>query len=244
MRLIGLMHLLIGIGLATHAIKTGRPHFWIYIIMLLPGVGWLAYVLMELLPDLAHTKRGRAVAGDINTLIDPHGEWNRRRDEAERTDNVETKLALAEECQRKSMWADAIALYEAAGKGLFADDQAVLFGLARAHFGAGDVKAAEATLDRLRGAHPDLTHQEAHLLYARVLEAQGRLSEAETEYGSLAAYYAGLEARTRYGLLLQRTGNPGKAASLFESVTRAGNSRGSVLTPDDRQWLKVAKANI
>jgi hypothetical protein len=39
--------------------------------------------------------------------------------EAQRTDSVDTKLALAEECERKSMWAEAISLYETAAKGVF-----------------------------------------------------------------------------------------------------------------------------
>jgi hypothetical protein len=243
MPLIGLAHLLIAITLASHAIKTGRPQFWIFILMFLPGVGSVAYVLLELLPGLAHTRRGQAVAGGIDNLIDPHREFRRRREEAERTDSVDTKLALAEECERKAMWSEAIALYETAAKGIFADDSAVLLGLARAQFGSGNAKAAEATLDRLREAHPNLTHQDGHLLYARALEAQGRLAEAEEEYQALAGYYAGLEARTRYGLLLLKTGNPVRAAGVFETVLRAGSVRGIVLTPADREWLKVAKAN-
>src|SRR5262245_60240391 len=120
MRLIALAHMLVGIGFASHAITTGRPHYWIYIIMMLPGVGSLAYVLFEILPDMAHTRRGRAVAGGIDNLIDPDREWRRRREEAEQTDSVDTKLALAEECERKSMWKEAIELYHTAAKGIFA----------------------------------------------------------------------------------------------------------------------------
>lgn len=244
MHVIGLAHLLIGIGFAYHAISTGRPQYWVFIIMILPGVGSLAYVLFELLPELAHTRRGRAVTGGIDNLVDPNREWRRRLEEAQRTDSVNTKLALAEECERKSMWAEAIALYETAAKGIFAEDAAVLFGLARAQLGAGDAKGAETTLERLRAAHPDLQHQEGHLLYARALEAQGRLSEAEEEYEVLAGYYIGLEARTRYGLLLLRTGQPEKAHAMFDSVVRASKVRVIVLTDNDMKWLKTAKANL
>jgi hypothetical protein len=244
MRLIGLAHLLVGIFFATHAITTGRPRYWIFIIILMPGVGSLAYVLFELLPDLAYTRRGRRIAGGVSNLIDPDREWRQRFDDAQRTDSVDTKLALAEECERKSMWAEAIALYETAAKGLFEHDETVLFGLARAQFGAGDAKAAEATLNRLRAAHPGLRHQDAHLLYARILETQGRLAEALDEYEAVADYYTGFEARTRYGLLLLRNGNTLRARDLFDGVVRASTMRGIVLSDDDRGWLKVAKANL
>jgi hypothetical protein len=244
MPLIGLAHLLIAILFASHAIRTGRPQFWVFILLLLPVAGAIAYVAIEILPEIANSRRARQVAGNISDVVHPHGEWERRRDAAERTDNVQTKLALAEECERKSMWADAIRLYEAAAQGIFATDGAVLFGLARAQLGAGNPKAAEAALDRLREAHPDIKHQEAHLLYARALEEQDRLGEAEEEYEALADYYVGLEARTRYGLLLLRTGQPEEAHRRFDSVARAGAARGIVLTDADKKWLKVAKANL
>lgn len=243
MPLLGLAHLLIAIGFAYHANQTGRQ-FWVYLILFLPGVGALAYVLFELLPELVHTRRGRAVVGGLDTLVDPDREWRRRVENAKQTDSVGTKLALAEECERRSMWAEAISLYEKAATGVFADDTAVLFGLARAQLGAGEPVAAEATLNRLRAAHPDLQHQEGHLLYARAVEAQGRLSDAEEEYAALSGYYAGLEARARYGLLLLRLGSPEKAHAMFESVARAEKMRGIVLTENDRKWLKTAKANL
>src|SRR5262249_46309025 len=148
-----------------------------------------AYVLFELLPSLAYTRRGRAVIGGVDDIVDPNREWRRRFEEAQRTDSVQTKLALAEECERKSMWAEAISLYETAATGVFAEDPAVLFGLARAQLGSGEPKRAEETLDRLRAAHPDLQHQEAHLLYARALEEQGQLEKAGEEYEALAGYY-------------------------------------------------------
>ncbi|MFO0994675.1 MAG: tetratricopeptide repeat protein [Hyphomicrobiales bacterium] len=119
-----------------------------------------------------------------------------------------------------------------------------MFGLARAQLGAGDGPGAQATLERLRDAHPKLQNQEAHLLYARTLEAQDRFAEAEEEYESLSGYYAGLEARTRYGLLLLRRGEIERARKLFEDVVKAASARRVIVTESDRDWLNVAKANL
>ena len=244
MPLLALLHLLIGIGLAYHARENGKPDYWMYILIVLPGVGALAYILLEVLPDFAYTRRGRRVTSGLTDIIDPDGEWKRRYEEAMRTDSVDTKRALAEECERKGMWAEAIRLYEMAAQGLFVDDEKLLFPLARAQLGSGDARAAEATLDRMRAAHPDLTHQEAHLLYARALESQGRLAEAAEEYHSLAGYYTGLEARVRYALLLLRMGEPVKAKGLLQEVVQYGNARKHQLFDIDRDWLKVARANL
>lgn len=244
MPLIALLHLLIGVGLAYHAQQHGKPDYWMYVLLFVPGAGALAYVLLEVVPDLAYTRRGRRVASGLTDIIAPDREWQRRYEEAMRTDSVDTKRALAEECERKGMWTEAIRLYELAAQGIFANDEAVLFGLARAQLASGDAKAAEATLGRLRDAHPKLNHQEGHLLYARTLETQGRLAEAAGEFQALSAYYTGLEARVRYGLLLMRMGEPAKAKGLLEEVVRYGNARKGQLFDSDRDWLKVARANL
>jgi hypothetical protein len=193
---------------------------------------------------MARSRRAQKISHDLGDLIDPDREWRRRSEAVALTGSVQAKRELAEECERKGMWDDAIKLYRESAQGMFADDPALLIALARAQLGAGDGHGAQTTLDRLRDAHPKLQNQDAHLLYARSLEAQERFAEAAQEYESLSHYYAGFEARTRYGLLLLRQGEIDKARSLFEDVIRASNARRVIVTEADRDWLKVAKANL
>jgi hypothetical protein len=235
---------MIAVGLAVHAMKTGRPQWWLYILIFVPVIGSIAYIVAELLPAMAETRRARAVRSNIGTILDPNREWRERVEQAELVDSADAKRALAEECERKGMWADAIRLYEKAAIGIFADDPVFLIGLARAQLGNGDANASLATLDKLRAAHPTLQSQEAHLLYARALEASGRIAEALEEYMELSRYYAGFEARARYGLLLLKEGQPDPARELFQEVLRAAKARPVVVTSADREWIKVARANL
>jgi hypothetical protein len=211
---------------------------------MVPLIGSIAYVLFELLPEVAQSRRAQKVASDVRDVIDPDREFRQRRDRAEQADTVDAKLALARECERKGMWGEAISLYKAAAQGVFADDAALLTGLARAEIEAGSPATAIETLDRLQKAHPDLKSAEAHLAYARALQGTGRLDEACRDYEALLAYHTGIEARTRYGLLLTRRGEPKKARLLFDSVVTAANTRGAMLTDADRDRVKVAKANL
>lgn len=57
MPIIALMHMLIGVAFAYHAVKTGRAQYWLYILLFMPLVGPLAYVLIELVPELGSTRR-------------------------------------------------------------------------------------------------------------------------------------------------------------------------------------------
>jgi len=74
------------------------------------------------------------------------------------------------------------------------------------------------TLDRLRERWPDYQSAEGHLLYARALEESGRTEEALFEYQAVANYYAGAEARVRYGLLLNKVGRHAEAKTVLTEV--------------------------
>ncbi|MBI4725362.1 MAG: tetratricopeptide repeat protein [Rhodomicrobium sp.] len=240
----GLLHLVIAVGLAIHAMKTGRSQWWLFILLLVPLIGSLAYVAIELIPAMFQTRSAQKVRSNIGTMIDPDKEWRERVKQAELVDSADAKRALAEECERRGLWDDAIRLYKAAATGIFADDPAILLGLARAQLGSGDAAASLDTLHRLEEVQPNLRNQEAHLLHARALEALGRTDEALEEYEAVSRYYAGFEARSRYGLLLLKQGRVNHAREVFQEVVRASSVRPVVITPADKEWIKVAKANL
>jgi hypothetical protein len=43
---------LVQAALIVHVIKTGRNQLWIWVLLLLPGAGPIAYVAVELLPSM------------------------------------------------------------------------------------------------------------------------------------------------------------------------------------------------
>jgi hypothetical protein len=244
MPLLGILHLLIAIAFVLHAHRTGRPQFWYMILIFLPLVGSIAYVLFELLPEAANSRRGRQVAKDVRTIFDPDRDWREKSQRVQETDAVDAKLKLAQECERRGMWGEALGMYRKSMQGIYADDPELMRGLARAELGAGNAQVALDVLDRLQSEHPKYQHQDAHLTYARALEALDRLAEAETDYRALIPYFVGAEARTRFALLLQKTGRPSEAAKFFQDVAKLSKARGVALTPDDREWIKVAQRNL
>ena len=126
------IYLIVAIGLAVHAMKTGRSQWWLFILLFLPYAGSIAYVVVELIPAVFQTRSARKVRSGIGTMIDPNKELRERVAQAELVDSVDAKRALAEECEKRGQWQEAIRLYLAAATGIFADDPAVLQGLARA----------------------------------------------------------------------------------------------------------------
>jgi hypothetical protein len=240
----GVLYLIIAVGFAVHAMKTGRPQWWLYILLFVPYAGSLAYVAIELIPEMFQTRSARKVRSGIGTMLDPNKEWRERLNQAELVDSVDAKRALAEECEKRGLWDDAIRLYKTAATGIFAEDPAVLTGLARAQFGSGDAQACIDTLNKLQEVQPNLRNQEAHLLLARALEAADRTGDALREYDAVSRYYAGFEARSRYALLLLKQGRAQQARDLFQDVVRASRARRILVTPADKEWLRIAKTNL
>ena len=244
MPILGGLLLALQLGFAIHAMKTGRHWYWIVIVMTIPMLGPAAYFLIELLPELRNSRTGRKAVAGIARTIDPERGYRERFDALQVADTVDNRRKLAEECIALGRYGEAAVLYERSLQGLHLHDPALLFGLARARFGLEEWQAVIDTLDRLREHNPEFQSQDAHMLYALSLENLGKLDEARKEMEALASYYAGPEAKARYGLILQKAGEPAKARAQFEEIERLYGKRRMQMPPEDRQWLDVARANL
>ena len=229
---------------AVHVIRTGRPMMWLYLIVLLPVAGSIAYLVVELLPELGHSRAAREVAKDFKSVVDPDADLRELVANLERVDSVGNRLALAREFLSRERHDDARRLLEDSLTGVHADDPAILLALAEAKFGLKDFAGTCEVLDRLRAAHPDLRSPEGHLLYARALEGQGNTERALFEYEALTGYYPGEEARCRRALLLQKTGQVAEARAAFGEVVRSVDKASKTYFRSQRDWYQVARRNL
>ena len=228
----------------AHVMRTGRRCQWLFIILALPLVGCLAYLFLEILPDLRHSRAARQAVRDIGAVIDPERDLRETAQRVAEADTVENRAALAEECLRRGRAAEAKRVFESCLTGVHATDHALMLGLARAEFALDDHAGACETLDRLRAAHPNLDCPDGHLLYARSKEQQGEIEQALIEYAALAEYYPGEEARCRLALLLQKTGRVAEARTLFQQVVRSVERASKLYYRAERDWYEVARRNL
>jgi hypothetical protein len=129
-------------------------------------------------------------------------------------------------------------------KGVFEHDPTLLLGLARAYFAKADFAAAEAALERLRTHNPEFKSTDAQLLYARTLEAQNSLEEAERQYAVTAPGFPGAEARLRYGLLLKRRGKLEDARRVLQDLLDGAKLAPSHYRRAQAEWLERARREL
>jgi hypothetical protein len=242
--LIPILSIAVQVGLIVHVIKTGRNMLWIMALGLLPVVGSIAYVVVELLPQVLGGRTASRAKSGVRRMIDPDRALRRASAEVEISGNVDARRRLAEELSERGQYDAAIDVYQGGLKGIFEHDPTLLLGLARAQFGKQDFAAARTTLERLTQNNPDFKSPDAQLLYARTLEARDALDEAEVAYAALAPGYPGAEARLRYGVLLKRLGKMPEAQRVLKDLLDGARLGPAHYRKAQAEWLERARREM
>ena len=232
------------IGCIIHAIRNDRVVPWIFILFFLPGIGSLLYLFLEIVPRHVSARQSAALKRGVTKIADPNRELKAAKREVELVGSVDAKRKLAEEYIVRGDYEGAIDLLRSALAGVHSDDPAILFALARALVATEDGAGAQAALDELQATNPKFVSADAHLLYVRALELQDKDQEALQEYEKLARYFAGEEARCRYALLLQKSGEADRARELFSEVIKLTDDAPSHYRRAQREWREIAKREL
>lgn len=241
--LLGLMYAL-NIACIVHSIRSGRANYWIYILVLVPGIGSLCYLFMEFLPSARGTRTGRTVEVGLRRDMDPDRALRERQLEWDRTGTAKAGMELAEEQAARGNHAAARLLYAQIMTGMYEFDPAMLIGRARAEFAAGDFAAARRSLELVQQHNPGHASRTGHLLYARALEAMGEIGKATEEYEALVPIYPGPEAKARFALMLEGNGQASRARTLFAELVRTQDQWRQSLLPEDREWFDLARCKV
>jgi len=237
--------LIIDLAFAYHIIRTSRSPIWIMVVGFLGPLGWAAYVLLALLPDMLGSSAARRLADNVINTADPGRGYREKLRNVEMVGSVDSKRELAEECIRMHRFQDAIELYESAMQGpLGGNDAALLKGLARAKMLSGDGAGAEALFIRLNEVDPSAFDADAELDYARALALQGRNDAAIRQYEKVVARYPGEEARARFALLLESVGQQPRAQALFQEIIKSVTGAPSHYRSRQREWLQMARQHL
>jgi hypothetical protein len=230
--------------LVIHCIKTGRNQIWIWVLVLLPYAGVLAYVAVELLPELLNNRTTRRTMRDVKKALNPEGELRQLARRAELGGGVDARVRHAEELMRLDRHAEAVEEYRRTLQGLYEHDPNLMLGLARAQFGARQPAEARATLDALIRHNPEFRSADGHLLYARALEKEGQPERALQEYKVLAGYYPGAEATVRYARLLRQQGEIAPAAEALRGLLAQAAVAPVHYRRTQNEWLSEAEREL
>jgi hypothetical protein len=251
--------LLVNLALAYHVFRTGQSPMWLAALGLislssfvLGGIAllatfglWGAYVFFAILPTFWNSRSARSFRASAAHAADPGRDYREKKRQVEQVGSVDAKRALAEESLKRGLFDEAVTLYESAMQGpLGGGDPVLLKGLGRAKLLSGDGAAAEALFVQLRQVDPAAMDADVELDYARALEAQGKNDEAIQRYEGVAPRYPGEEARCRFALLLEKTGQTDRAQAVFREIIASVKNAPSHYRSRQSEWLRTAKQHL
>jgi hypothetical protein len=243
MPFVGLVHLAIAAYFAIHAVRSGQPMYWLFVLFAFPLLGSVVYFFALYLPSLRNTRGGVRAVRAVNQLIDPNRELREAHAEFDRTPTAYNRARLGSALLAKGQVEEAVSHYREAASGPYASDLLFLQGLARAELQAGHDADAAATLGRLFAAHPDQQRGEFALLHAQALAGSGQ-PQARAAFEAAVAVDDSIEAQCRYGLFLASQGDSAGARRAFEAVAlhaQRGHAHSREL---NRDWIAQARDGL
>jgi len=244
MPILGGLVLVIQFCFAFHALKTGRPYWWLFVIMGFPVIGCLLYYFIEVFPGTRESYKARKAVRSIVRSLDPEKDLRAAVADLEACGSIENRMTLARECIARRMYPEAATLYQSCLTGPHENDPDIRFGLASALDLAGRFAEAIAVAERLAATHPTFRAPEVGLILAKSLEGAGRLDDALEELQTLADAFSGEEARWRYGALLKRLGRADDAREVFQRMLKNAERQPGHYRDAQKEWLTLARQNV
>src|SRR5919106_3346848 len=153
MPILGAIVLVIQLCFAYHALKTGRPYWWLFVIMGMPVAGCLLYYFVEVFPTSRESRKAEKAVQAIVKSFDPDKSLREHVANLEDCGSVDNRIALARSCMERKMHREAASLYRSCLSGVHESDPNIRFGLASALVLAGEFKEAHAVAHALRQSH-------------------------------------------------------------------------------------------
>ena len=166
---VALVIVLLDITLIYHASKTGRLQPWAFIILMVPFIGALVYIVVELIPEWFSSSGAQHARKRVADRLDPEKLYRELSDRLAGTDTIANRAALAAECLNIARFDEAERHYDHIINLPMGGEPAYALGKAQAQLARNRPAGALATLDDLQKRWTDFQSAEGHLLYARAL---------------------------------------------------------------------------
>ena len=168
-----------------HIWKTGRPFFWIFVIIFLPVIGSIIYIITQAVQKDDVSK----IQQELTTIINPTKKITEFQAAMEFSDTFQNRVNLADALLENKQYSEAIPQYNEALKGNFKNDVFVKMQLMQAYYALGNNEALIAEAETIK-THPDFVKSSMSFYYAMALDADSRSQEAQPFFDQVNRRYS------------------------------------------------------
>ncbi len=200
MPLLGLVHILIAIYFAVHAVRTGRELYWLFVLFMFPMLGSLVYFAAIYLPQSRLERSLGKAAGAVRRSLDPGRALREAHQAFDLTPTAHNQTQLARAMLDAGMYAQAVEQFDACLRGPFSGDPEIRFAAAQARLANNQADTAIGALLELRKSHPTFREEQVMVLLARCYAAADKHMDAGALFGEAVTRFPSIEMRAEYAM--------------------------------------------
>ena len=224
------------IACIIHVVRSGRPYWWIWLILMVPLIGIAVYLYLEVRPSLGRHWL-QALLWKLKSSQQRIAELESRL--AEST-TVRNRLTLAEELHAAGQYDRECLVLEEGLRGAFRDDPTLLMRLSEAHLRAGRIAEAARLMHTITPEKSPDSQMQFALLNAQISSLEGS-AEAENRFQQVLAKKHSEAPRYYYAEHLLRTGRQAEAAAILRDILLQYRRGTVVWRYQERRWYQAAK---
>lgn len=238
------LSVIIQIFFALHVVRSGKDRFWLYIILMAPGMGSLIYFLVEFLPDLFRGSHAKKAEKKIKRILDPEKEYRQLKYAYETAPTVNNCINLAQLLMARGDYDGVITLLQPALTNQFAGDPALLEGMAHAYYFKRDYANALGCIQKIFENENEKPKDYIRLLRTRILRDSGDLASARTELTELVEHYSGEEARVTLAEVCEDMGDRIEARDIYLDIVTRSKHTPPYYRKREKRWIDAAKSSL
>lgn len=230
MTIFALLPYVLQLLLIIHIIKNRKPFLWLWLLVFLPYIGGLAYIIVELLPELPHNI---SVGDSLAQALHPEGSISQLEEQVKHQDTVTNRTLLADAYCSSGRYDEALALYDSCLSGPYSDDRELQFKKINATAAAGRKEEAKAAMAQFK-EQGELASAEQVLLDLKLNDDYDKMKDiffrtSNFEVGYLCALH------------FHEEGKDEEAQAILAEMSDCMNRYRYLRKTDSRQWYVKTK---
>jgi hypothetical protein len=214
------IHVIVALFFAVHAVRSGQPMYWLFILFAFPVLGSIVYFLAVYFPNSKMQRQAfKAIDAAANSL-DPGKALRLAQAAYEDAPTAQNRMQLAEALLGADQAEAAASHFEAALQGPFSTDPELRHGAARAWTACQRYEQATVHLQVLLKDRPEYRADSVALLLARCLAGTGRTAQAQQAFEGAVQRFGSFEAHAEYAIWALATGDTATANRLQTDIDK------------------------
>jgi hypothetical protein len=202
-----------------HIIKTHQNTYWIWIVVFVPYIGGIAYLIIELIPNILNADKLDNVKDSFTDLIKPDQKFELIKQKAMYSSTFKNMLDYADALVSRNEPTEALGIYNELNVGAFLNDPELMYRIANALYINEEYEKSLACIESLINANQFLQKKEReNILYLRIIEKLRDDDYVKAEYKRVLQKIQNNTIELPYIDFLVRINDKEELQSLFSKI--------------------------